>query len=385
VGINSTGNDGLFAIANQGSGTGVIGLGNSLDTASTLPGGSGGAFTGFSGVYAKGVSSNGVGVIGVGNNVTSYAAPVNGCGGSFTGASTGAYCWGNSSTGLGVIGLGSNAGSYAGFPNGLGGTFAGYHGLMSMGNNSTAGTGVIGLGNNNPTYSTLGTGSGGAFIGTYCGVYGYATDASNGNKNGGYFATAGNSNQNGYAYVAGRFNNSVCKIIGTGSVNTIVKDREGELIALTCPEAPEALFQDYGIGQLVDGRAHIQIDPDLAINITVNDEYPLKVYVTPEGDCNGLYVTNKSANGFDVVELQGGKSNVSFSWQIVATRANEYATAEDGSRVLVSDYSRRFPPAPGPMETIEHADNRVQVQQFKTGKSAVQEVKDPQIKREENQ
>jgi hypothetical protein len=34
-------------------------------------------------------------------------------------------------------------------------------------------------------------------------------------------------------------------------------------------------------------------------------------------------VTNKSANGFDVIELAGGKSNVSFSWHIVANRADE--------------------------------------------------------------
>jgi hypothetical protein len=69
--------------------------------------------------------------------------------------------------------------------------------------------------------------------------------------------------------------------------------------------------------------AHIEIDPDLSINILVDEDHPIKIFVTPEGDCNGVYITNKSAEGFDVVELQGGKSNVSFSWQIVATRASE--------------------------------------------------------------
>jgi hypothetical protein len=134
-------------------------------------------------------------------------------------------------------------------------------------------------------------------------------------------------------------------------VGTIVKNTEGERIALTCPEAPEAVFQDFGIGQLIDGQAHITLDPDLTINITVNEDHPLKVYITLEGDCKGVYVTNKSAEGFDVIELQGGKSNVPFSWQIVATRANEEFVMDDGS-VQISDYSRRFPPAPGPLPAI---------------------------------
>ena len=108
---------------------------------------------------------------------------------------------------------------------------------------------------------------------------------------------------------------------------------------------------DFGIGQLVNGQAHITIDPDLAINLNVSNDHPLKVYITPEGDCNGVYVTNKSANGFDVVELQGGKSNIPFSWQIVATRANEEYQLRDGS-TETSDYSKRFQPAPPPLEDI---------------------------------
>jgi hypothetical protein len=135
-------------------------------------------------------------------------------------------------------------------------------------------------------------------------------------------------------------------------VSSIVKNTNGDLVTLTCPEAPESLLQDFGIGQLVNGFAHITIDPDLAININVSPERPLKVYITPEGDCNGVYVTNKSANGFDVIELMGGQSNVPFSWQIVATRANEEYTLTDGS-VEISDYSQRFAPAPGPVEFIE--------------------------------
>jgi hypothetical protein len=40
----------------------------------------------------------------------------------------------------------------------------------------------------------------------------------------------------------------------------------------------------------------------------------------PNGDCRGLYVTNKSANSFAVRELGGGTSNVRFDYRIMAIR-----------------------------------------------------------------
>ena len=45
----------------------------------------------------------------------------------------------------------------------------------------------------------------------------------------------------------------------------------------------------------------------------------MKVFVQLEGDCKGVYV-QKGATGFDVIELQGGNSNVSFSYRVVAKR-----------------------------------------------------------------
>jgi hypothetical protein len=44
------------------------------------------------------------------------------------------------------------------------------------------------------------------------------------------------------------------------------------------------------------------------------------VFVTPEGDCHGLYVRRKSADSFEVRELTGGKSDIAFSYRIVGRR-----------------------------------------------------------------
>ncbi|MFM6924675.1 MAG: hypothetical protein ACKOU7_04180, partial [Ferruginibacter sp.] len=118
--------------------------------------------------------------------------------------------------------------------------------------------------------------------------------------------------------------------------------------ALSAPEAPENLFQDYGQAKLANGRVHIDIDPVFAKNIAVNDKHPLRVFVQLEGDCKGVFVTNKTQFGFDVVELDGGRSNTSFSYSIIANRADE--TNPDGS---IAHYSNeRFPAAPGPMPKI---------------------------------
>ena len=90
-----------------------------------------------------------------------------------------------------------------------------------------------------------------------------------------------------------------------------------------CPESPEITFTDSGVGQLINGEAQISLDPILTKNIYVDHTSPLKVFVQLEGDCNGVYVTNKSATGFTVKELQNGNANVPFSWSLIATRADE--------------------------------------------------------------
>jgi hypothetical protein len=44
------------------------------------------------------------------------------------------------------------------------------------------------------------------------------------------------------------------------------------------------------------------------------------VFLTPEGDCHGLYVRSKKADSFVVRELKGGKSSIAFSYRIVGCR-----------------------------------------------------------------
>jgi hypothetical protein len=77
-------------------------------------------------------------------------------------------------------------------------------------------------------------------------------------------------------------------------------------------------MEDAGSGQLSSGATSIQLDPDFAQTVNTGVEY--HVYLTPEGECEGLYVSQKSATSFEVHELHGGRSNVAFDYRIMAKR-----------------------------------------------------------------
>jgi len=108
--------------------------------------------------------------------------------------------------------------------------------------------------------------------------------------------------------------------VATGTKSAEVKLNNGTPIRLFSEEATEVIFSDYGTGTLNNGRTHIELDPVYLQTVTINAQNPLKVFVQLEGDCNGAFVTNKTNTGFDVVELNNGTSNVSFSYRIVCKR-----------------------------------------------------------------
>jgi hypothetical protein len=99
--------------------------------------------------------------------------------------------------------------------------------------------------------------------------------------------------------------------------NAVVPFPDGSQRLLHCMESPEHWFEDFGSAKLARGRAVVKLDANFAKVIKRGD---YRVFVTPEGDCRGLYVRRKSANRFEVRELTGGKSSVAFSYRIVGRR-----------------------------------------------------------------
>lgn len=102
-----------------------------------------------------------------------------------------------------------------------------------------------------------------------------------------------------------------------GSKAAAVPHPDGTHRRLYCVEAPEAWFEDFGAAELVDGRASVALEETFAALVLRTDYH---VFLTPEGDCRGLYVATKTKAGFEVRELQGGASTLRFSYRVVARR-----------------------------------------------------------------
>ncbi len=106
----------------------------------------------------------------------------------------------------------------------------------------------------------------------------------------------------------------------TGIKSAEVKLNNGSPALLYCEEATGVYFVDYGEGQLVNGKAHISVDPKFLQTVTVDAQNPMMVFVQVLGNCNGVYVTNETPTTFDGVERKNGTSNVSFFYRIVCKR-----------------------------------------------------------------
>jgi hypothetical protein len=104
----------------------------------------------------------------------------------------------------------------------------------------------------------------------------------------------------------------------TGTITPGVQGEDGRQARLYTIASPENWFEDFGSGQLSAGSAHISLDPAFASTVNTGESY--HVFLTPNGDCKGLYVAAKTAGGFEVRELGGGTSGVSFDYRIVAKR-----------------------------------------------------------------
>ncbi|MFY9845199.1 MAG: DNRLRE domain-containing protein [Terriglobales bacterium] len=107
----------------------------------------------------------------------------------------------------------------------------------------------------------------------------------------------------------------------TGSKNAVVPIDGGQRkVALSAIESPKNWFEDFGSEQLSNGAALIALEPEFVQ--TVNTDLEYHVFLTPKGDCKGLYVANESASSFEVHELGRGSSSVRFDYRIVALRKN---------------------------------------------------------------
>jgi hypothetical protein len=90
----------------------------------------------------------------------------------------------------------------------------------------------------------------------------------------------------------------------------------GVKVQTYAPEQSMKSIEDFGEAQLVNGQGYVPLDRTFASSIAQDRSY--LVFVTPEGDSHGLYVTAKSLSGFTVRESESGRSTLAFQYRIVA-------------------------------------------------------------------
>ena len=103
-----------------------------------------------------------------------------------------------------------------------------------------------------------------------------------------------------------------------GTKSSTAKLQDGREVALYAVESPENWFEDFGSGELNNGTAWIPLEASFADATNATVAY--HVFLTPDGDSNGLYIARKTSTGFEVREHAGGTSNVAFDYRIVARR-----------------------------------------------------------------
>ncbi|MEO6990926.1 MAG: hypothetical protein ABI346_07005 [Candidatus Baltobacteraceae bacterium] len=102
-----------------------------------------------------------------------------------------------------------------------------------------------------------------------------------------------------------------------GTPQIATQTTTGTKVAAFSERDAQATIDDVGDADLRGGYAAVRLEPRFASAIDPHVSY--RVFVTPEGDSRGLYVAQKTMNGFVVRENQGGRSSLAFSYRIVAT------------------------------------------------------------------
>jgi hypothetical protein len=104
----------------------------------------------------------------------------------------------------------------------------------------------------------------------------------------------------------------------TDNFETLISTSRGKT-TIYSQNSTENWCEDFGEGRLNNGKAHIDIDPLFLETVTITKRHPIKVFIQLKDNCNGVFVKD-GKTGFDVIEMQNGKSNATFAYRVVAKR-----------------------------------------------------------------
>jgi hypothetical protein len=125
-----------------------------------------------------------------------------------------------------------------------------------------------------------------------------------------------------------------------GTPHDITPTSSGNRVVMYSPMSSMATVEDLGEAQLSAGQSYVRIDPHFAATMDRTRTY--LVFLTPQGDTPGLYVTQKTANGF-LVREHGARSNITFDYRIVASPfASQGARLATAPQMPAHGFARSF-------------------------------------------
>lgn len=345
--LQTTG-EGFGVVGNSASSSGTGVFGNATSTTGSVFGvqgttpspdgvgvyGGATSSTGFAtGVYGDSASTSGVGVVGHAVATTGSAFGVKGATDSSTGI--GVYGIANSTTGLNFGVEGKAASPDAVGVSGVNTSTSGDSVAVGAATGSPGGIGVfaVAVAPSETTTDTRPVGVWGSTNASGGIGIGGTTDDGNAVAGANYSSeapTAWFQNQiddpsapafitGGTAFVGYCWIDTSGDLSCTGAItHGSTVDNGTRTVALYAMESPENWFEDAGSARLTHGSAVVQLEPVFAQTVNSGVEY--HVFLTPKGNCKGLYVTNETASSFEVRELSGGRASIAFDYRIMARR-----------------------------------------------------------------
>jgi hypothetical protein len=274
--------------------------------------------SGYSEMGVWGDSSAGVGVVGTSDSNFAVFGLSNTNEGVFGLSVSGSGVFGHSGVGPGLGGTSDSSSGVSGLTDGVAGVYGDFSEPSLTGSGFTN-LGVWGDTGSPGSIAVLGTADDGNALFAKNNTSNHETlyaenDSSTVGASAARFAGPGSAT---YCYVV-RDSSGLGDIVCTGSKSAAVAVDGDRMVRMYAVEAADNWFEDAGSAQLRNGSVAVAFDRVFVQ--TVNGDVDYHVFITPNGECEGLYVTNKSGQGFEVHELHGGHSNIAFDYRIMARR-----------------------------------------------------------------
>jgi hypothetical protein len=193
-------------------------------------------------------------------------------------------------------------------------------GGISVSNNSSTDA-AIGATNNNSTAIYADSYNGAAVIGLGRSQEGVIAQSNGTSENSAALESQGSASGTNLFYAYNNANESDCLIDAfadlscSGIIGQVQRNTNGQRVVAYTSESASATIEDVGTARMYGGVANVQLDPAFA---SVIDHKWYYVFLTPLGDTRGLYVSVKTASGFQARETERGRGSLEFDYRIVA-------------------------------------------------------------------